>query len=66
MNDEIIIFKRLEILREKHTALDETIDQISGAPLTDQLHLHRLKKERLALRDQMSRLEEILYPDIIA
>jgi hypothetical protein len=66
MTDDIAIFKRLEILKEKHRELDETIDQISGAPLTDQLQLHRLKKERLALRDQMSRLEDVLYPDIIA
>lgn len=66
MNDEIVIFKKLELLKDKHRELDETIDQISGAPLTDQLQLHRLKKERLAIRDQMSRLEDMLYPDIIA
>ena len=66
MNDEIVIFKKLELLKEKHRELDETIDQISGGVLTDQLQLHRLKKERLAIRDQMSRLEDILYPDIIA
>lgn len=66
MNDEIVIFKKLELLKDKHRELDETIDQISGGPLTDQLQLHRLKKERLAIRDQMSRLEDMLYPDIIA
>jgi hypothetical protein len=66
MNDEIILFKRLEILKEKHRQLDESIDQVANAQLTDQLQLMRLKKERLALRDQISRLEEEMYPDIIA
>lgn len=66
MNEEIVLHKRLELLKEKHRELDETIDQISGGPLTDQLQLHRLKKERLSIRDQMSRLEDVLYPDIIA
>ena len=66
MNDEIILYKRLEILKDRHRELDESIDQVSGGVLTDQLQLHRLKKERLALRDQISRLEDQLYPDIIA
>lgn len=66
MNDEIVLYKRLEILKDRHSELDESIDQIAAAPLTDQLQLHRLKKERLALRDQISRLEDQLYPDIIA
>lgn len=64
MNDEIALLKRLEILREKHRALDESIDQASVQ--FNQLQLHRLKKERLALRDQIGQLEELLYPDIIA
>ncbi len=66
MNDEIVLYKRLETLRDRHRELDENIDQVSGAVLTDQLQLMRVKKERLALRDQISRLEDQLYPDIIA
>jgi hypothetical protein len=66
MNDEIVLFKRLETLKDRHRELDESIDQIATGALTDQLQLHRLKKERLALRDQISRLEDQLYPDIIA
>ncbi len=66
MNDEIILFKRLELLKEKHRVLDETIDQIANSQFTDQLQLHRLKKERLSLRDQIGQIEELLYPDIIA
>jgi hypothetical protein len=66
MNEDITLFKRLETLRDRHRELDEQIDQISGGVLTDQLQLHRLKKERLSLRDQMCRIEDQLYPDIIA
>lgn len=32
----------------------------------DQLQVARLKKRKLALRDQMSMLEDLLIPDIIA
>ena len=33
---------------------------------SDQLSLRRLKKQKLMLKDQIARLEDILTPDIIA
>jgi hypothetical protein len=46
-----------------HADLDALIDQavLSAQPL-DQLLLRRLKKRRLALRDQMARLQWMLDP----
>jgi hypothetical protein len=47
----------------EHADLDALIDQASLAvqPL-DELSLRRLKKRRLALRDQMARLQLMLDP----
>jgi hypothetical protein len=47
----------------EHADLDALIDQASlvAQPL-DELSLRRLKKRRLALRDQMARLQALLDP----
>lgn len=64
--DTVNLEKKLFTLREKHRALDQTIDQLGESQFSDQLQLMRLKKEKLALRDMISAIEEELYPDIIA
>lgn len=46
-----------------HADLDALIDQVALAPQPlDELLLRRLKKRRLALRDQMARLQWMLDP----
>jgi hypothetical protein len=56
----------MELLRQEHRDLDAAIDalQLVGAP--DQLQIQRLKKRKLVLRDRISRLEDMVTPDIIA
>ena len=49
-------------LRMEHADLDALIDQVGGQPQVDELTLRRLKKRRLVLRDQISRLELALDP----
>ncbi len=47
----------------EHADLDALIDQASLAPQPlDELLLRRFKKRRLALRDQISRLQAMLEP----
>jgi len=53
--------RQLIELRMEHADLDELIDTVRPGPL-DELALRRLKKRRLALRDQISRLEAQLQP----
>ena len=49
--------------RMAHADLDALIDQAALAPQPlDELLLRRLKKRRLALRDQMARLQWMLDP----
>jgi hypothetical protein len=57
---------KLEILRIEHRDLDEVIDRLIERAPFDQLQLQRLKKRKLGLKDQITRLESQLIPDIIA
>jgi len=49
-------------LRMAHADLDSLIDRASEQAPADDLSLRRLKKRRLLLRDQISRLEAELDP----
>jgi len=53
-------------LREEHRDLDLAIDRMALDPLQDQLHLRRLKKRKLKLKDWITRLESRLIPDMDA
>ena len=44
-------------LRMEHADLNATIDRLAEQSPMDELMMRRLKKRRLALRDQISRLE---------
>lgn len=57
---------RLEVLRREHRDLDEAIHALETTGRPDQLTLRRLKKQKLALKDQITRIEDQLIPDIIA
>lgn len=54
--------RRLIELRIEHADLDATIDRLVLQTPTDELLLRRLKKRRLALRDQIARLELSVDP----
>lgn len=49
--------RRLIELRMEHADLDAMIDRASQESPVDELMMRRLKKRRLALRDQIARLE---------
>ena len=57
---------KLEVLRREHRDLDEAIAALEIAGRPDPLTLRRLKKQKLALKDQIVKLEDQLIPDIIA
>jgi len=54
--------RRLIELRMEHADLDALIDRASSESPVDELMMRRLKKRRLALRDQIARLELVLDP----
>jgi hypothetical protein len=54
--------RRLIALRIEHAELDDLIDRHVADPMPDDLALRRLKKRRLALRDEIVRLQAALDP----
>ena len=66
LEDEDHIRKRLEQLQLEHRDLDDVIARLSDEAPFDQLQVQRLKKRKLMLKDELSRLEAQLVPDIIA
>jgi hypothetical protein len=57
---------KLAALRSEHRDLDDVIARAGELVPFDQLQLQRLKKRKLALKDQISKIESELLPDIIA
>jgi hypothetical protein len=60
------IEERLAALRIEHRDLDSAIAALTETSAPDQLSLARLKKRKLALKDEIALLEDQLIPDIIA
>jgi hypothetical protein len=63
--DEVLRIK-LEMLRREHRDLDEAIHALQERGSADMLTIRRLKKQKLALKDQIRVLEDRILPDIIA
>ncbi|QNT78571.1 YdcH family protein [Entomobacter blattae] len=61
-----ILLNRLHELRSEHRDLDTVINRSIHHVPADQLHLQRLKKRKLLLKDEITRLENYIIPDNIA
>jgi hypothetical protein len=57
---------RIAELRQEHEDLGAAVEALEAQPNADQLRIARLKRRKLALRDQIAILEDRLTPDIIA
>ena len=57
---------RLLDLQAKHRALDIKIKELHGYPYQNQILLQRLKKEKLRLKDVITRLKDDMIPDLNA
>jgi hypothetical protein len=57
---------KLATLKSEHRDLDDVIARLGDHAPFDQLQLQRLKKRKLLLKDQISKIESELLPDIIA
>lgn len=63
------LFRNVEKLRQlriEHRDLDEVIARLSMDIHINELQLKRLKKRKLALKDQITRLESQAIPDLNA
>lgn len=66
MDDTETLQHQLSELQLAHRDLDDVIDHLIETRPFDQLQIQRLKKRKLGLKDQISKLESRLLPDIIA
>ena len=64
--DERELREQLARLRAEHRDLDAQIVVEETSSVGDQLQIKRLKKRKLALKDQIKAIEDQLLPDIIA
>ena len=53
-------------LRKQHSELDIEISKIVKVIPVDQVMLQRIKKKKLKLKDEISKLSSNILPDIIA
>ena len=66
LNFKDLLRIRLDVLRREHRELDAAVKDMEASGRPDQLSLRRLKKQKLALKDQIVKIEDDMIPDIIA
>ncbi len=66
MNHREILRVRLAMLQREHRDLDDAIHALGETRASGPLTLRRLKKQKLALKDKITLIEDELTPDIIA
>ncbi|MBU2166892.1 MAG: DUF465 domain-containing protein [Alphaproteobacteria bacterium] len=64
--EELALHIRLRGLRREHADLDAAIEALGATAVPDQLRIARLKRQKLALRDEIVKIEARILPDIIA
>ena len=65
-DSDIALERRLATLREEHQDLGDAVAALEERPSPDMLQIARLKRRKLALKDEIQALKEQLTPDIIA
>lgn len=61
-----ILRARLAELHQEHLKLHDQLAELVSQPVSDSLRLQRLKRQKLAVKDAIARIEDELTPDIIA
>jgi hypothetical protein len=64
--ETVALRSQAALLRQEHKDLEESISALWAMPQPDQILIARLKRKKLALRDQIATLDDRIRPDIIA
>lgn len=64
--DQAQLRRKLTELQSEHRDLDDVISRLVNNKPVDMLQIQRLKKRKLIIKDEASRIESMLLPDIIA
>ena len=59
--DNEFLKEQLERFKQEHKDLDRQIASLASMETSDDLHIHRLKKKKLLLKDQIKILESRLF-----
>ena len=63
---KLTIKEKIKALRKSHSQLEKEIEKVIKVMPSDQVTLQRLKKKKLKLKDEISKLSSHVLPDIIA
>ena len=66
MDDEEQLRETLAEREQEHRDLDDAISRMMESGHIDFLQMQRLKKRKLALKDEIQKLRSAILPDIIA
>ena len=66
MTSEQQIKQQLAVLKQQHRELDLVIQDLTAQFNSNQIELKRLKKQKLYLKDAITRIESQLIPDLHA
>lgn len=60
------LIEKLQALIEEHSKILELMRAEEERAMPDELAIHKMKKQRLRLKDQIDEVRSSLHPDIIA
>ena len=63
---EDALIARLSELRQDHADFDAAIQALTQVRMPDMVIIGRLKRKKLALKDEITRVEDYLTPDLLA
>ena len=66
MMETEVVDQRLVSLRIEHRDLDDVIGKLAGDHESDDVRMRRMKKRKLALKDEIAVLESNMLPNLIA
>jgi len=66
MDNDDVLRVELGVLRQEHGDLDAAIKALAERAASHQPTITRRKKQKLALKNKIARIEDKLTPDIIA
>ena len=66
IEEKLLMINELKKLEQEHQDLNIVVDNKTDKGDFDQLTAQRIKKRKLFIKDRISYIKSILYPDIIA
>ena len=64
--DSSDLVQHLTNLKNEHRELDQNLQHLAKLKYADQLQMQSLKRQKLKIKDQITRLESDLIPDLPA